>query len=341
MIQLEHPELSFLFLLLPLLLAGFTLLQRWRQKTKRLIGDEQVVKRLFSRHDVKSQWVKFGIWCLGIGCLLLALLNPQWGSRMQTVTMNSSDIVIALDISQSLRCRDVQPNRLERAKSFASDALDAMRGHKVGLLFFAGQANMEAPLTDDYELLGDLIRIADPDMASQQGTSVGAAIRLAMEVLGNDARTTKGLLIISDGETHDEDAIAMAKTASKNGIHIWTAGVGTREGDIIPIEVFGNQDYKRDESGNPVKTALNEKILLDIAAAANGVYWNINQPVNIEAEILREMAQLDTRESAQQIFDQRESRFQYILAAAILLLLLEWFFPFEKKKATVITAAKN
>lgn len=341
MIQLEHPELSFLFLLLPLLLAGFALLQRWRQKTKRLIGDEQVVQRLFSRHDAKSQWVKFGIWCLGIGFLLLALLNPQWGSRMQTVTMNSSDIVIALDISQSLRCRDVQPNRLERAKSFASDALEAMRGHKVGLLFFAGQANMEAPLTDDYELLGDLIRIADPDMASQQGTSVGAAIRLAMEVLGNDARTTKGLLIISDGETHDEDAIAMAKTASKNGIHIWTAGVGTREGDIIPIEVFGNQDYKRDENGNPVKTALNEKILLDIAAAANGVYWNINQPVNTAAEIQREMAQLDTRQSAQKVFDERESKFQYILAAAILILILEWFFPLYKKRSTAITSVNN
>lgn len=332
MIQLEHPELMYLFVLIPLLLGGFALLQRWRLRTMRSIGDEQVVKRLFSGYNIKGQWQKFGLWCCGLCFLLLALLNPQWGSRMQTVTMNSSDIVIALDISQSLRCRDVQPNRLERAKSFALDALKTMQGHKVGLIFFAEQANMEAPLTDDYDMISELIRIADPDMASQQGTSLGAAISLAMEVLGKNDRTTKGLLIISDGETHDEDALSMAKAAARQGVHIWTAGVGTAEGGLMPVEVFGNQDYKRDETGNPVKTTLNEQMLREIATNANGSYWNINNQVNTDAVLQKEIAQLDTRQSSQKVFDQRESRFQFALAIGLILLSLELFFPFNRKK---------
>ncbi len=335
MVQFEHPEWLYLLLLLPAVVVGFAGLQRWRKRAIRRIGDEMLIHKLFNGYSIRREWMRFALWSSGLAFLLLALLNPQWGHRFTTVAMNRSDIVIAFDISQSLWCQDVQPNRLEKARSFALDALKALRGHRVGLIFFAGQANLEVPLTDDYELLAEIIKIAGPDMASRQGTSIGAAIRLAGELLGTDGATTKGMLLISDGESHDSDALASAREAYGSGVVIWTAGVGTTAGDVIPVEVFGNQDFKRDESGQPVRTVLREDLLRKIAAAAGGKYWNLGHLTEAGPLLTREVAGLDSRRSSQRVYDTSASRFQYPLALGAFLILIDWCWPLIARKTAV------
>lgn len=262
----------------------------------------------------------------GISLLVLALANPQWGKKPETVTQRSLDVVLVLDISLSMLAEDVPPNRLERAKQFARELAAELRSERLGLVLLAGNAYPHIPLTTDFAAVEMSLQSAHPGLAPSTGTALGESIRAAGKVFGDQSAAARVLVIISDGETHDVDAEAQAKAAAKNGMVLFTVGVGTQAGGFIPVRVAGRGDYKRDERGEPVRTRLEESILRNIAKWGKGQYHRLGRD-GYEHAIRQIRSHIDTLEKQgveRRQFDQFRSFYQIFLAAG--LLLLAWAY---------------
>ncbi|MBK8502024.1 MAG: VWA domain-containing protein [Saprospiraceae bacterium] len=222
----------------------------------------------------------------------------------------SADIFIALDISNSMYCQDVAPSRLEQAKRFATLLTHKLRGERIGLILFAGNAYLQMPLTSDYAAAEVFVQSANPDLAGTQGTALGDAIRKAQDDFTKEDRYHRVLVIITDGEDHDPDALEMAKLAHQEGMIIFTVGVGTADGSFIPMMVRGNEDWKRDEQGQPVRTKLNESLLQELANAGGGNYFYLNNSADILKEIDQKVDTLEKREFEERSFTEYDSYFQ-------------------------------
>ena len=267
-------------------------------------------------------------------CLLaVSLANPQWGTKKEKVTRKSVDIFVALDISQSMMAEDISPSRLERAKRFAQGLIETLKGDRIGTIIFAGNAYLQVPLTTDYAAAELFIKSANPGMAPTQGTAIVDAIDLAENSFEEENKNHKALIIISDGENHDEEALQRAREANNNGLLIFTVGVGTAEGSFIPVLIGGRADYKRDRTGNPVRSQLNEDMLKDLADAGDGSYFNLLSGSEEVMSALRNgIDRMEKREFEQRVFNEYESYFQYFLIVAILLIVIEFIFSYKKSR---------
>jgi Ca-activated chloride channel family protein len=225
---------------------------------------------------------------------------------------------------------DVKPNRLERARAFTLDLVNALKGERIGSIVFAGNAYLQMPLTTDYAAAGMFFKSSNPDQAPTQGTAISEAIDVAERAFGEKAKNNKVLIIISDGEDHDSEAIARAKEAKDNGLLIFTIGVGSTEGGFMPIDFGGVTDYKRDEKGQPIKTVLNEKMMQDLAEAANGEYFNIATTKNVIEALQNRIEKVEKREMEARSFSEYESYFQYFVLFALLILVIEFVMPYRK-----------
>lgn len=259
-------------------------------------------------------------------CLIVAWANPQWGAKRQKVTAKSADIFIALDISTSMYCQDVAPSRLDQAKRFALQLTDQLRGERIGLILFAGNAYLQMPLTADYAAAKIFIQSASPELAGTQGTTIGDAIRKAQDGFTRDDKYRRVMVIITDGEDHEADALEMAKLAHQEGMIIFTVGVGTANGSFIPMVARGTQDWKRDEQGQPVRTKLNETLLQAVAQAGGGDYFYLINSNNILQEIDQKVDTLEKREFEERSFTEYESYFQIFLVLGIAGMILQWIF---------------
>ncbi len=330
MFRFEEQFYLYLIIIAPIILALFYFLVAWKKNRLEKFGDSDVVQRLMPEWSVKKEWIKTGLFSFSILLMFVALANPQWGTRKQKVKAKSSDIVIALDISQSMLATDISPNRMEKAKRFTSQLIKNLKGERLGLIFFAGSAYLQMPLTSDYAATELFIKSANPKQAGTQGTVIADAINLSRNIFSNESPYQKALVLITDGENHESAAIDAAREAAKDGTYVFCIGVGSQEGSAVPILQNGREVYKKDKDGNPVLSRLNIPLLQDIAEAANGKFYLLDDGFSLTKKIVNDLSKIEKQEVEQRSFTDYNSYFQYFLAFAFIALLLEYFISNKK-----------
>jgi Ca-activated chloride channel homolog len=330
MFRFEFPNHLYALALIPVLTLFFYLTRRARAKAVARFGNFDLVRRLMPQVSMLKHPLKFGILMVAFALLTIAWANPQWGTKRERAKRKASDIIIALDISNSMLSDDIKPSRLERAQALALDLTQALKTERIGVVVFAGNAYLQMPLTVDYAAAALFIKSANPNNASTQGTALSEAITVAERSFAKDARNNKVVILLSDGEDHDSDALKTAKTAHENGMTIFTIGVGTTEGGFIPINFGGLVDYKRDEQGQPIRSKINEQMLNDLAQAGGGEYFNLAATNGIAEALQNRIEKVEKRELEARSFSEYESYFQWFAAAALLILLGEFIMPYRR-----------
>ena len=330
MFQFENPEYLYLLLGVPVLLLFFALVTALKNKVIKRLGDEHIINELMPSKSKYRETVKFLMLTLAFALICVAFANPQMGTKKEKVKRKSADIFIALDVSHSMMAQDIRPNRMERAKQFMYKLIDGLKGERIGTIIFAGNGYLQMPLTTDYSAAQMFIKSANPSMVPSQGTAIGEAIAIASEAFGNDDKFHKVLVIITDGENHDEAALAMAEEVGKEGMLVFTVGVGTPSGGPIPIKTRGGSGYKKDKAGKMIISKLNEIMLTEIASTANGEYYNIAEGDEIITSLRKRVEKLEKQEFEQRSFTEFESYFQYFLGLAILILILEFMMAYRR-----------
>ena len=328
MFRFEHPEYLYFLAILPVI-AGIFL---WRfsqihQQRRRLSADK-LFQRLIPDWSPAHRWVRFGVFLLAFLLLVIALANPQWATKREKVKAMSSDIFIALDISQSMMVADIPPNRLERAKKVIEKLILTLKGNRIGLIFFAGEAYVQMPLTADYAAALMFLKSANPGQIATQGTAIAEAIDLADNSFTRDRDHQRALVLFTDGEDHDGEAIRRAAEVRKEGMNVFCFSVGTLEGDFIPyINEMGVQSYKQDPDGNFIRSIVNVSLLDDIASEGGGKYYSILDGDEAVEDLAEALDQIEKREMEQRSFTAYDSYFQYFVGFALLLLVLEFIWP--------------
>jgi Ca-activated chloride channel family protein len=265
--------------------------------------------------------------------VIIGIVNPQSGTKLEEVKRKGADLMICLDVSNSMKAEDLKPNRLEKAKQSISKLVDKLEGDRIGIIVFGGEAYVQLPITTDYAAAKLFLESINTEMIPTQGTAIGAAIDLAVESFGKDEGKNKAILIITDGENHEDNAVKAAESAAEKGITIHAIGMGSVDG--APIPIYKNnvrEGFRKDKEGNTVITKLDEKTLQEIATAGNGIFvraTNADAGLNY---VLDAIGKLEKKEFESKMYSDYEDRFQWFIAAAFILLLIETFLTERKSK---------
>lgn len=333
MFRFEHPEFLYGLFLLPILLVFFWFTGRKRRKALAKLGDINVIEPLmptlsYSRPKTKNFFLLFAILFL-----CFAMANPQIGSKLETVKRKGVEIMIAIDVSNSMLAEDIKPNRLERAKRAISQLVKKLNNDKIGLIVFAGDAYIQLPITTDYAAARMFLESVNTNIVPVQGTAIGKAIEIATESFTSDQTKNKALIVITDGENHEDDAVNMAAKASEAGIIVHTIGMGSPQGSPIPVyNRNGQQDFRKDKAGNVVVTKLNETMLQSIAASGTGLYVRANNAQTGLEQLYDEINKMDKEEFESKVFADYEDRFQIFVLLAIICLFIEFIILPRKNK---------
>ena len=331
--RIEHPKVLWLLILLFLLNAIWVKNKIWKKKAINKFAKLSTLSKIFNGFSNNRSTFKYILFRLAIGMLIIAASNPQYGENERTVVSKGIDIMIALDISKSMMAEDLVPdyNRLDIAKLAIGKLMNELRGDHVGIVVFAGEAYKQLPLTPDYQVAKLFLKSVGSDMISSQGTDIGNAIELCMSSFSEERKTNKAIIIISDGEDHEEMAIAAAEDASENGVVICTVGMGSEKGVPIPIIRNGRKvGIKKDQDELTVLTKLNEENLIQIAEAGNGTYTK-TKGLNLDLrKILDRINKIEKTSLKKDRYSTYDDQFQWFLIPGILLLLLD-FVIFEKR----------
>ena len=333
MFQLEE-DIWFWLLLIQLgMLLLFLWTQLWKKRTKRKFSDLKLLKRLSPDQSLFKSVLKFITLSLGFICLIIALVNPKIGTSLQTVKREGVDIVFAIDVSKSMLAEDIAPNRLEKAKQLTTQIINNLVSDRVGIIAYAAKAVPQLPITTDYSAAKMFLQNMNTNMLSSQGTAIDEAIQLSRSYYNDEEQTNRVLVIISDGEDHNNLSLDVAEAAAKEGIKIFTIGVGTEKGGPIPIKRNGIvMSYKKDQNDATVITKLNKKTLSEIADEANGTYVdgkNTSDVIETVGEILNKM---DKKEFEAKEFAEFKDQFQWFLGLGLFFLILDVLF-LERKTA--------
>lgn len=333
MITWKHPEWFIALGLLVLVIGIFVWYRRRQRQGWTALGEDALFARLGVKLDGKRQLRRFLLLTASLVCLILALANPQVGRRYERVQQRGVDVIIALDVSQSMLAEDEQPNRLARAKLLIDRFLGQLHGDRIGLILFAGDAFVQIPLTSDYGAASSILRPVSTDVIPRQGTAIGEAIRLAMDAFSSESETFRALFVISDGENHDEDMLDMAQQAREQGLRIHTIGIGSVEGSSIPEKIAGRlTGNKRDRAGNTVITKMNPEMLASIAEQGGGTYWKLNDISTTLDQISEALDQLTEQDFDERYLTDYEDQFAWMLAFALVFLSLEAFISLQNKQ---------
>lgn len=328
MLRFENQEYIYGLLLLPVFMLLYWWWNQWRKRTLRKYGDHRLVRGLIVGDPRSRPMVKFILLSLALFFLIPGMANLQLGTKMKNVKRKGVDLVVALDLSRSMLSEDVKPSRLEKAKYVVSQLLEQLANDRVALVIFARNAYLQMPLTVDYAAARIFLKSVDPGIVPSQGTAIGEAIRLAMESFKKGKEKYRTLLILSDGENHQGDALEAAKEASRKGVVINTIGTGTLQGAPIPkSRDRRGVDFVRNDQGEIVVSKMNEKMLQQIAREGNGKYFNISGNGNLVGEILGELEKMEKREYESLQYSDFEDKYQYFLGVAIFFLFLEFLLP--------------
>jgi Ca-activated chloride channel homolog len=325
MFRFQHPDHLYVLGLLPFLVLFFILMLLWRRKKLHRLGEQRLVSQQLLGFIPGRPALKFILLTIAFSTAVIGWANLQKGSGTETVNRKGVDVVIALDVSKSMLAKDVQPNRLTRAKQLVMAMMDKMKNDRVALIVFAGRAYLQVPLTIDYSAMKMMLQNVQPNLVPTQGTVISEAIDRAKESFSQKERKFKSLVIISDGEDHDENAVKQAKDAADAGIIIHTVGIGSPQGTTL-FDPETNA-IKLDESGNPVVSKLNEDELKSIASAGRGTYSLFRNADDVSEKLVSEIDGMEQKSLGAVIFSSYSSYFQYFLAVAFVALLVEWFLP--------------
>ena len=328
MFRFEEPTYLYLLLLLPFLAAFYLYSNYRRRKAIRKFGDPVLMAQLMPDVSKYRPDVKFWLVFAAIGLFAVLLARPQFGSKLETVKRQGVEVMIALDISNSMLAQDVQPSRLEKAKRLVAQLVDKMENDKVGMIVFAGDAFTQLPITSDYISAKMFLESINPSLISKQGTAIGAAINLATRSFTPQEGVGRAVIVITDGENHEGGAVEAAKAAAEKGIQVSVLGVGMPDGAPIPVE--GTNDFRRDRDGNVVVTRLNEQMCQEIAQAGDGIYVRVDNSNAAQKVIAQEINKTAKADVETQVYTEFNEQFQAV-AWIILLLLLAEMLILERK----------
>ncbi len=327
MFRFEHKELLWLLALLVPALLLFLYSLNWKKRTITRLGNPALIAQLSPTQSAKMLVVKFVLLALAFVFLVLALANPQIGTRAEKVKRSGIDIMIALDVSKSMLAEDVQPNRLAKAKNFISHFIDELKNDRLGMIVFAGRAYLQMPQTVDYGAAKMYLKTVSPEQIPTQGTAVELAVHLAQDALSKSEAKSKAVILISDGEDNEEGGLEAIEEAAKNGIKVYTIAVGSEKGAPIPL---ANGDFKRDGDGNIVLSKVNTDVMRQYAMAGNGKAYLLNNSNDVVRAVLHDLGKLETKDFEELVYTDFDDQFIYFLLVALAFLLVE-FFLFEKK----------
>lgn len=325
--ELDERNYLYLLFILPILVVLFLINLYWKRKKQREFGDLELLKRLSPERSVFKPVLKLVVMLLALAALIIGLVNPKIGTKVETVKREGIDIVFAMDVSKSMLAEDVAPSRLEKSKQIVSQIINQLGNDRIGIVAYAGSAFPVLPITTDYSVAKMFMQSMGPGLVSSQGTSLDEAIKLSGTYFDDKSKTSKLLIMISDGEDHSEGAEAAAEEAKKMGIKIITIGLGTEKGGTIPLKKNGIvESYQRDNSGEVVITKLNPNSLSTIAKITDGGYINGNNTKEVLEYIKATLDKIQKTEfEATQMAD-FQSQFQWFLGVGFVLLYMDIFF---------------
>ncbi len=331
MFELEEKIYFYVLFALPILLVVLATLLLWRKKTQNQFADVNLLEQLSPKKSTGKLIFKVILWCLAIVSFSVALVNPKFGTKLETVKREGVDIVFAIDVSKSMLAEDIAPNRLEKSKQLAAQIINNLTSDRVGIIAYAGKAYPQLPITTDYASAKMFLQNMNTNMLSSQGTAISDAIEMAITYFNDEEQTNRVLLIISDGEDHSNNAVSAAKLAAAKGIKIITIGVGDAKGSPIPLKRNGIiESYKKNSNGETVITKLNEAILKEVASKANGFYINGKNTENVVNTIKETLLKMDKKQFETKQYTAYSHQFQWFLALGLLFLLID-VFVLEKK----------
>jgi Ca-activated chloride channel family protein len=330
MLSFQHTEfLMGLIFMLPLILL-FIFILRWKKQVKNRIGDAELVDSLTTGYSAKNFSYKFYLQLAAIILCIIGAANLRSPKASNAINRTGIDIMIALDVSNSMLAQDIKPSRLERAKQLLKTLIDNIGDNRLGLVVFAGQAYLQMPLTTDGAAAKMYITNVSPTMVPTQGTEVSSALNISNAALGTKEKKYKAVILITDGETHDEKSLEAAKQLEQNGVVVHTIGLGSLEGS--PIFDATSNDFRKDESGNTVVSKLNEQMLKDIAATTSGSYTFFTNVDEVAFTVMKQLDAMEKKQIGGNGPRDYNAFFQWFLLLAFILLLLEIIIPERKKK---------
>lgn len=333
MFQLEDRIWFWLLLVLVGMFLLFLWTQLWKKRTKRKFSDLALLNRLSPDQSLFKSILKFITLILAFVSLIIALVNPKIGTSLETIKREGIDIVFAIDVSKSMLAEDIAPNRLQKAKQLTTQIINNLVSDRIGIIAYAGKAVPQLPITTDYAAAKMFLQNINTEMLSSQGTAIDEAIQLARSYYNDEEQTNRVLVIISDGEDHNDLSLDVAEAAAEEGIKIFTIGVGSEKGGPIPLKRNGIvMSYKKDQDGATVITKMNKKILAEIAKEANGTYVDGKNTSEVTETISDILNKMDKKEFEAKEFAEFEDQFQWFLGLGLFLLILDVLF-LERKTA--------
>ena len=328
MFRFAHPEYLYLFLLVPLLTGVFIYTKILRRRNINKFGNPDLLADLMPNVSFIRPQIKFYIQLLAVILLIIVLSQPQFGMKEEKDKRKGIEVMIALDVSNSMMAQDVQPSRLEKAKQVLSKLVDGMTNDKIGLVVFAGDAYTQLPITADYVSAKMFLSTISTQMVPRQGTAIGSALDLSIKSFGAKSTAAKAIIVITDGENHEDDAVGAAKLAAENNIIVNVIGMGKTDGSPIPVP--GTMNFWKDKDGNVVVSKLNESMCKEIAQAGKGIYVhadNSNSAFRTITKQLDTLAKSDIKTSA---YSEYNEQFQSFALLALIILIMD-FFIFDRK----------
>lgn len=323
MFQFSNPKLLYLLAIVPVIILLFWLNARRKRKLLNEFGDPSIIQELMPEYSRNRPVVKLVFLLIAVSFFILGIAGPEFGTKLQQKKHRGVEIIIALDVSNSMLAEDIQPSRLERAKQAISKMVDNLENDRIGLIVFAGEAYTQLPITSDYISAKMFLQNISTNSVPVQGTAIGAAINLAARSFTADFKGDKAIILITDGENHDDDALGAAKAAAEKGIVVHTIGVGLPQGAPIPVDGSGQKNYLKDSQGNVVISKLDETMLNQISGAGNGLYVRANNTQVGLNTVFDKIKKMSKAEYESKVYAEYENQFQWPIGIAMVFLVLE------------------
>lgn len=333
MFQWDAPDYFYLFILLPMMGLAYGLLQLWKHRARSRFGSSDLLAALAPDSSFFKNHLKFVILLLGFTALIFALVNPKMGTELETVKREGVDLVFAVDVSKSMLAEDIAPNRLEKAKRLVSETINKLSGDRVGIIAYAASAIPQLPITTDYESAKLFLQALNTDMLSSQGTAISEAIDLSKTFFDDENQTNRVLVILSDGEDHEEGGQMAASAAAAEGITIFTVALGTEKGNVIPLKQNGvTSSFKKDAEGEVVITRMNTDILQTVANNTGGLFLIGDNTSQVVSSITDRLVAMDKAEFEAKQFVRFKDQYQWLLAIGLFFVCFDLFLLNRKTK---------
>ena len=324
-----EPKYLMLLLLIPVFFVIQAFVLKFRAKRIRRFGDQALVEKLMPSYSKAKVWLRLSLFAIAFMFFILGISRPQMGAILKEHKTRGAEVMVVLDVSNSMLAQDYSPNRLERAKLAISRMVDKLRDDRIGLIVFAGNSFVQLPITTDYVSAKMFLSSISTESVPIQGTAMGEAISTALRSFSAQSDKSRAIIVITDGENHEDDPVAAARQAAELGVRVFTIGVGSPQGTMIPM---GDGQYLEDREGNPVVTRLDDKVLQEVAEAGKGLYVHAgNREFGLDP-VIEEISRMDDEEYNSIVFEEYDELYMYFLAVAFFFLVLEMLIGDRRSK---------